>query len=246
MENREYEAMFVVEQTHWWFAARRHFLETVWIRYIASARRTPVIADIGAGTGGMVPFLRQFGSVIGIEPNAYGRQLAKSRNILLKKGTAEETGLAKASVDIVCFLDVLYHQGIRDTRAIREAARILRPGGHLVITDCAFPFLSGPHDRAVNGRQRYYLGDLVKKIEVAGFTIQKHTYTFILLFPLFVLKRLFDRLFGITTRNSDVAPAPGWMNTLFSGICRIEAFGLPYIRYPWGSSLLIVAKKSRP
>lgn len=242
MKETEYRAMFDVEESHWWFVARRLFLSTL-LRDLPSSRR--VIVDIGAGTGGMIGFLKQFGTVIGIEPNSTGRHLAKKRGIILRAGTAEHTGISSESVDMVCFLDVLYHKGIHDGRALNEAKRILRPGGLLLITDCAMPFLDGPHDRAVEGRERYTLPRFIRKVNHAGFRIERKTYMYFLLFPVVLLKRLIDRFFVRDATHSDVMPVSGWTNGIAKGINRFEAMGYRWFSYPWGSSLCILARKQK-
>lgn len=241
MKEPEYRAMFDAEDSHWWFVARRLFLSKV-LRDLPQTRKK--IADIGAGTGGMIGFLKQYGDVIGIEPNATGRAFAKRRGIVLRSGDAEHTNLTRESVDMVCFFDVLYHRGIQDIKALAEAKRILRPGGLLVITDCAMPFLEGPHDRAVEGRERYTLSGFVRTIRRAGFRIEKQTYMYFLLFPVVLIKRLVDRFFTHDSEaHSDVTPVPSWIHRIASAINSIEAEGLRWFSYPWGSSLCIIARK---
>jgi len=240
MQKFEYRAMYDVEEKHWWFVARRLFLSTILQKIVFKQRK---IVDIGSGTGGMIRFLGKYGNVVGIEPNVVGRILAKKRGIILRPGDAEHTKLASKGYDIVCFFDVLYHQGIVDTRALIEAKRILRPGGLLIITDCALPFLDGPHDRAVEGRERYTLSHLVKKVRRAGFGIERKTYMYFLLFPVVVVKRLIDRfVVPSNTMHSDVKPVASWVNVICMVVTSLEAVGLRWFSYPWGSSVCIVAR----
>ena len=67
MRPAEYEAMYRVEQTHWWYRAlRRHVTRVV----AAEARRLgrpPRVLDAGAGTGGMLAGLAGLGDRYGIE-----------------------------------------------------------------------------------------------------------------------------------------------------------------------------------
>ncbi len=247
MERAEYQSMFLVEQTHWWFVARRLFLQTIFSRVGIVPGKKYKIVDIGAGTGGMMPFLSQYGHVVGVEPNSTGRALAKKRKILLGKGTASKTGLQTCRYDIVCFFDVLYHKRVNEQQALREAYRLLKPGGWLVINDCAYPYLSSQHDVSVHGARRYTASSLLHIVEKQRFVLQYCTYMFFTTFPLFVLWRLlhkhmfYPRQSGATV--SDVGKVPKWINRSLLQLCRVERRGYASLSYPWGSSVLLIAQK---
>jgi SAM-dependent methyltransferase len=95
------------------------------------------IADIGSGTGiSARPLLEAGHTVFGIEPNAPMRQaaerlLASFPNFRSLDATAEATTLPNVSVDLVLAAQA-FHWFDR-TRARAEFARILRPGGWLVL-----------------------------------------------------------------------------------------------------------------
>jgi ArsR family transcriptional regulator len=66
-----------------------------------------------------------------------GRELAARHgiaNIDYRLGDMEELPIASASVDLVFFSQSLHH-ALHPERAIHEAARILSPGGRLVVFD---------------------------------------------------------------------------------------------------------------
>ena len=104
--------------------------EAVW-------RPDSVIADIGAGTGiSSELFLRHGNCVFAVEPNADMRASAESLRVRypffrLMEGTAEVTGLAARSVDIVTAATAFHWFDPAKTRV--EFARILKPGGHVVL-----------------------------------------------------------------------------------------------------------------
>src|ERR1700754_3860110 len=69
--------------------------------------REAAVADIGAGTGMLLElFLEHGNAVVAVEPNDEMRQACERLTkiwpgMLIKKGTAEATGLEDASVDFV-------------------------------------------------------------------------------------------------------------------------------------------------
>ena len=90
-------------------------------------------ADVGAGTGIWTRILaaRNLRSVVAIEPNddmrSQGIETSRGTGITWRKGSAEATGLANGSVDLVTMASS-FHWADFD-RACEEFHRLLRPGG---------------------------------------------------------------------------------------------------------------------
>lgn len=114
----------------------------------APARRPLTVADLGSGTGRFTPRLAWAfgGPVYGIEPSARMRtvagQSARHPAVTYLAGRAEQIPLPSASCDLVLMYLVWHHVQDR-TAAAREIARVLRPGGRLLIRS-DFPGTSPP------------------------------------------------------------------------------------------------------
>jgi len=100
------------------------------------------IADLGSGEGAFALMLAQRArQVIAIDSSArmidVGRDRARRHgvgNIEFRLGDMEQLPIADAEVDLVFFSQSLHH-ALHPTRALAEAARILAPGGRVVILD---------------------------------------------------------------------------------------------------------------
>jgi len=149
-------------------------------------------------------------------------------------------GKGKKKYNLVCLFDVLYHKYISsDEKVLSKVFKILKRGGNLCITDCAMPLLWSWHDNKVMARERYYLKDLEIKLQKVGFIIEKKSYIFFSLFPLFIINRMLGKFFQFST----IPRLPPLFNNIFISIYKLEAFFLRYVSFPIGSSLIILAKK---
>jgi ArsR family transcriptional regulator len=112
------------------------------------------VADLGCGTGLIAELLAPIvGRVIAIDDSeamlgAARKRLEAHGNVEILQGRLEELPLEEAEVDAATLILVLHH--LPDpAKVITEVARILRPGGKLLIVDML------PHDR---GDYRHDMG----------------------------------------------------------------------------------------
>ena len=109
----------------------RRELRTLW-PLLAPPRR---VLELGCGSGDLLQLLRELGnpSVLGIEPSAAAAAHARQRwGLDVVDGTLEEARLPSRSFDAALAQHVLEHLP-SPSATLAELARVLRPGGALVL-----------------------------------------------------------------------------------------------------------------
>jgi SAM-dependent methyltransferase len=175
-----------------------------------------------------VRFLRRYGTVVGLDlaPEALALATARLPGVLAR-GSVLSLPYQGGSFDLVTSFEVLYHRAVPDERvALREARRVLVPGGRLLIRLPAFELLRGHHDEAVHGRRRYTAGEVRALVEQAGFEVERLSYVNSILLPLPLAQRLAERVLPERSEgqhSSDLNMLPGPLNELMRWPMAAEA-----------------------
>ncbi len=91
------------------------------------------LLDVGAATGFFLAIAKSRGwDVVGVELSAYAAARAKEKGFDVRVCSFSTAGFSTASIDVITMFDVLEHF-TDPLRELREAARVLKPGGLLVI-----------------------------------------------------------------------------------------------------------------
>ncbi len=128
MDAALYDELHRLEQTHWWFRARRHIVWSLVHRYAGGEpNRRLRICELGCGTGGNLAEVARKHDVVGVECSPQG--LAYARRMLgnrVRYGRLPaEIDLAPESFDVVLMTDVLEHIE-NDAASAERAIRLLR------------------------------------------------------------------------------------------------------------------------
>jgi SAM-dependent methyltransferase len=148
-----------------------------------------------------------------------------------------------ASFDVVTSFDVIYHAWVTDDRrAISEMARVLRPGGLMLVRVPALKVLWGAHDVAVQSRRRYTRAELTALLTSCGLRLLRATYCNSILFPLLLARRAVDRL--LRREGSDVRFLPAPLEWTFRQALRAEAAAIRRgLSFPLGASVVALARR---
>lgn len=111
----------------------RHVAEVAVVQLFGGRRPSGRILDAGCGIGMLGRLYPDLG-LVGLDASMPLLRRATVGYRLLIEGSAEALPFADATFDVVVALNMLHHV-IRPDAAVREFARVLRPGGTLVAVD---------------------------------------------------------------------------------------------------------------
>jgi ubiquinone/menaquinone biosynthesis C-methylase UbiE len=155
---------------------------------------------------------------------------------------------ADGTFGLVAMLGVLEHV-TDDLAVLREARRILCPGGTILVLTSAFLFLWSQHDEANRHVYRYTASELHERATGAGLRVRYLGYQNAFLFPLVVLVRLWQRLYRWSRTKGepriDMFPMPEPANSALAGLLAFEGRLMAGhgVRLPIGVSLVAVLER---
>ena len=186
-----FPTLAAVEREHYWFASRREVVRDA-LRAAVPDLAHRALFDLGCGTGGLLRFLGDSGIALAGACDAYPESLAIVRRlvaaplVLVDEGRFPPLG---PGYRLLSLFDVLEHID-DDTGTLRHVFSVLEPGGVLVLTVPAHPFLFDEMDELAHHRRRYRRSELGQKLRGAGFEVRRLTHFMAPLVPLVVVRWL--------------------------------------------------------
>lgn len=268
MQQHTYAIMDGVEDTHWWFVGRRAILESFLRKIVdslesrlqtekslesrlqAAPDRRPAeagtpstlrILDVGCGTGANIKMLSQFGEAEGVDVSDDALEFCRKKGLKVEKGTAEELPFADESFDLTTALDVIEHLD-DDIAGLKEMFRVTKKGGRSLIFVPAFMWLWGVQDDISHHRIRYTKRQIVDRLKAAGYEIERATYANFTFFAPILAGRTLMRLTGVKPASENNINVSA-LNGIFGKVFSAESSWLKNFNFPFGVSIVVVAKK---
>jgi ubiquinone/menaquinone biosynthesis C-methylase UbiE len=240
MESYLYEDLYNLEEHHWWHRNKRELVLKLLGRYLP--KNKVKLVDIGCGTGKNVETFEILGESWGLDTSEEAIAYCKKRGLShIRKGTAENTRLPASSFDAVTILDVLEHTD--DKQTVREAFRILKPGGIVILTVPAYRWYWSRWDEVLHHKRRYGKRDVEQLVTGAKFIIRKISFVYgFLVLPGYIIRTVKQTL-QLKSYGSDFQLSFPFLNTILLAVCRIESWVIRWGYMPFGTSLICVARK---
>jgi len=253
LEEIAYETLATGESEGWYYQARIKVVQDLIERYVLPSCPQPNILDIGCGTGGSTANLQQYGKVSGLEPSPSALQHFRKNfpGINVAEGVVDQTAelFAGQTFDLAVILGVLYHKGVKDPgAALKEIAKVQKPGSWIIWNEAAYPYLYRHHDITVHGARRFYPRDMKRLLEEAGYRVFKGSHLLAWAYPIaYILARLESLKKPSAERQEkeavDHQPLPAPINAILRQLTYLEnVFSRRIIPIPFGVSYLVIAQ----
>lgn len=237
-----YQRFFDIQKKHWWFSTRKKIVLDTIMRYLKSDD-APKILDVGCGSGVMLRSLDSIGEAYGMDMSDdainFSKQVFDGE---VKNGyLPDHVPYQNDFFNLITALDVIEHIDL-DVDSLKAMHSLLASKGKIVITVPAYMFLWTSFDEMNEHKRRYTRPELRKKLEQAGFTIEKISYYNTFLFPVIYIVRMLNNILG-REGASDVDMPSRSVNFVLERIFGFEKYLLRFLNLPFGVSILAVARK---
>ncbi len=245
METKEYDIMYEVEDSHFWYRGMRDITQSLLQRFLPSQKHNTIL-DAGCGTGAGIEFLKKYGIVHGFDISPRAVNLCHQRGLEnVIAGSIDDIPFDDGKFDLVTCFDVLGQREVSsDRRAMKELYRVLKPGGILFIRIAANNWLYGYHDVAVHTRHRYNASEIVSLFQSNSLEPLYTTYANFFFFPPIAAMRMVKRFFSAKESvESDVNTVHPFINFLAYYPLFFESKIVHYAPLPFGLSVIGIAQK---
>lgn len=224
----------IEQPEYWWYRARSELLRAVLAEHVSDGGR---FLDVGSADGPSVSWLTGTEhATVDLDP----RGLTPGGAVC---ASALALPFATGSFDLVSAFDVVEHCE-PDSMVLGEFARVLAPGGRLLLSVPAYQWAWSDHDVRAGHYRRYTRSRLVSAVEQSGYVVRRASYGFAGVFPFFAAERISRRVRRLGVNNDHLPRVNPALERLLLGLSAAEAAVLARRDLPFGSSVFLAADKA--
>jgi SAM-dependent methyltransferase len=241
MEHHHLQELIELEDRYWWHVAKRSLVVSLLKRHFPPPG---LLVEGGVGSGrNLVEFRRLGYDVAGFDVMPQAVEHVRERGLAgvrLHDLTATWP-LPEASARAVVLLDVLEHTP-DPVEVLRHARSTLAPGGGVLVTVPAYPWLFSNWDERLGHYRRYTARMLASQARAASLEVERVTHWNSFSLPAAVVLRTFQRM-RRQDRPAEFPRVSRTMNSLLCGAAAVEERWLRRFGAPFGLSLVGVFRK---
>ena len=249
-----YQRLHDIEEQHGWAQGLRDAMDA--LLHPAINGKPLRVLDIGCGTGYLMRYLQKYpldGEVVGIDISSYALQFCRQRGAnSLAIASATEVPFQSSSYDLIICIDTIQHltPAGADLVAIKEFARLLRPGGLLYLRTNSARGHRPLEGVDPNQYRRYLIPELKNMIAQAGMQTERATYLnaipgFWAMLREYAQARRKVRAIGPGLSIQVHPPERAWLNQAIYRVLAFESWliGKARLDLPFGHSIAVLARK---
>jgi SAM-dependent methyltransferase len=223
----------------WWFQGKQRIFDALFAGRIPPQAR---VLDVGAGQGLFVNHLAGPGRLVAVDEWPASLIRNRERGGLPVGADALHLPFRDGQFDYLFALDVLEHLP-DDYAAVKEWARMLKPGGQLILNIPAMEWLWSEHDVRMGHYRRYTKAKLRRVLESNGLVCERMVYSNFFLVPFAWLSFRLKLHQGSDANPEAHMDVPKPISAVIMTCYQIEAAWLKHCSFPFGGSLVSVARK---
>ena len=241
MQRAHLDELIRLEDTYWWHVAKRQLVAGILKTHFLPPAR---VVEGGVGSARNLLEFQEMGyEVAGFDIMSESVRHSNERGLtgVRQHDLSEPWPLEPNSTRAVILLDVLEHMA-DPVQVLRNAAEILQPGGGVIITVPAYPWLFGDWDKSLGHYRRYTARELRSHAQQASLTVRWLTHWNAFSLPAAIAVRTIQRCIP-RKRSADFPRVSPATNRILLGLAGIERWWLQRGNMPAGLSLVGVLAK---